>query len=444
MSKIELSSLTNEVYENLKAKIINEELEQGSRLIETQIAEELGVSRTPVKEAIAQLKEDGFVIDTINKGSCVETYYEEDVIDIFEIRLALEPLATTLVSTKASKEKIEEINDCLLRNKIAIDKEDYTDILKTNQDFHNAIFSATDNEWLQIAYNNISEHIQIILRAIFNENTNKHKLFQMYDEHKRIYEYIKSGNPKQASDLMFVHSGYYNYFEIQNIHFPKRDKLNTPKYLINKSKKDLRDVIHNELKHMIINGEFEQNQRLVESKIAEKLQVSRTPVRFAIKKLVKEKFAYEYPRKGVFVRDYQQEDIMKIFDVRLALEPIICESVVKNINSNDIEILESIIVNMQFAQENQNFNMFINLDDEFHSTLYRIAQNKWIEKTLHLISDHILKIKRDHLKEQLDNPQKENVNYYLIYKDHVTMLDIIKSRNAKALREFMRYHMTWS
>ena len=97
------------VFETLREAIITGVLKPGERLMEVQLAEEMGVSRTPVREAIRKLELEGFVVMVARKGAYVAGISLKDVTDVFEIRAALEGLAACLAAGRASEEDLEEM-----------------------------------------------------------------------------------------------------------------------------------------------------------------------------------------------------------------------------------------------------------------------------------------------------------------------------------------------
>jgi DNA-binding GntR family transcriptional regulator len=101
------------VLEALREAIVSGVLEPGERLMEIQLAEEMGVSRTPVREAIRKLELEGFVVMIPRKGAYVAGVSHKDVQDVFEIRRALEVLAAGLAAEKATDEEIEQMERAL-------------------------------------------------------------------------------------------------------------------------------------------------------------------------------------------------------------------------------------------------------------------------------------------------------------------------------------------
>lgn len=103
------------VFESLREAIIIGKLSPGERMMEIQLAEEMGVSRTPIREAIRKLELEGLVVMIPRKGAYVAGVSLKDIADVFEIRRALEGLAAELAAERASDEEFEEMERCLVK-----------------------------------------------------------------------------------------------------------------------------------------------------------------------------------------------------------------------------------------------------------------------------------------------------------------------------------------
>lgn len=99
------------VFERLRKAIIDGNLEPGDRLVETFIAENMGVSRTPVREAFRQLEIEGLAENIPRKGTIVKGISKEDIIEIYQIREVLEGLAFRLTCSRISEEQIVELKE---------------------------------------------------------------------------------------------------------------------------------------------------------------------------------------------------------------------------------------------------------------------------------------------------------------------------------------------
>ena len=103
--------LRDVVFESLRKAIVEGSLKPGQRLMEVQLAEQLGVSRTPVREAIRKLELEGFVIMLPRKGAYVADMSVKDIIDVLEVRSALEGLAANLAAERMDEKEVENLKE---------------------------------------------------------------------------------------------------------------------------------------------------------------------------------------------------------------------------------------------------------------------------------------------------------------------------------------------
>lgn len=146
--------LRDVVFNTLREAILKGELEPGERLMEIQLAERLGVSRTPIREAIRKLELEGLVIMIPRKGAEVAKITEKGLKDVLEVRCALEGLAIELACKRIDSEGIKNLKDNLAEFKSAARDNDITALAEKDVQFHDIIFTATNNEKLiQLLYN---------------------------------------------------------------------------------------------------------------------------------------------------------------------------------------------------------------------------------------------------------------------------------------------------
>ena len=188
------------VFESLREAIINGVLEPGERLMEIQLAEEMGVSRTPVREAIRKLELENFVVMIPRKGAYVAGVSHKDIAEVFEIRSALEGLAAGLAAERATEEEIKEMEKILLHH----DREDMSleDIVSTDTDFHALVYKASRNERLIQILENLRVQIQ---RFRTTSLSVPGRLKDAISEHQAIVEAIARQDGEEAQVLATAH-----------------------------------------------------------------------------------------------------------------------------------------------------------------------------------------------------------------------------------------------
>ena len=151
--------LRDVVFKTLRQAILKGELEPGERLMEIQLAERLGVSRTPIREAIRKLELEGLVLMIPRKGAEVAKISESNLRDVLEVRRSLEELAIDLACQRITAEELESLNKAEVDFKAAVGNGDAMQIAQTDEQFHEIIYNSTKNQKLVQILNNLTEQM---------------------------------------------------------------------------------------------------------------------------------------------------------------------------------------------------------------------------------------------------------------------------------------------
>jgi len=194
--------LREAVCETLRDAIRKGILEPGERLMEVQLAEELGISRTPVREAIRKLEQEGYVIMMPRRGTYVADVSESDVKEIFEIRSALEALATGLAARRIEQEELETLQSLLFEIEGYIKQKDIEKIVETDIKFHGLLYQVSRNERLVNIISNLKEQL-----ARFRTLSMSYpgRLYETLEEHSEMVEAIANGDVSAARDAAEHH-----------------------------------------------------------------------------------------------------------------------------------------------------------------------------------------------------------------------------------------------
>ena len=151
--------LRDVVFNTLRQAILKGELEPGERLMEIQLAERLGVSRTPIREAIRKLELEGLVLMVPRKGAEVASISEKSLREVLEVRRSLEELAIELACQKITQEQIQELEAAEAVFAEAVQKGDPMTIAESDESYHDVIYQATGNGRLVQILNNLREQM---------------------------------------------------------------------------------------------------------------------------------------------------------------------------------------------------------------------------------------------------------------------------------------------
>lgn len=194
--------LRDVVFNTLREAILKGELIPGERLMEKQLAERLGVSRTPIREAIRKLELEGLVIMVPRKGAEVAQITKKDIKDVLEVRATLEALAVRLACEKMTESGIahlEQLKDEFIE---AAANKDVELIIKKDVEFHDAIFLATENDKLIQIINNLREQIYRF-RVKYIKKMDDY--VSLAKEHEDIVACIKAKNQVDGEKIAVRH-----------------------------------------------------------------------------------------------------------------------------------------------------------------------------------------------------------------------------------------------
>ena len=195
--------LRDVVFNTLRQAILKGELEPGERLMEIQLADRLGVSRTPIREAIRKLELEGLVIMIPRKGAEVADITEKSLRDVLEVRKALEELAVQLACEKITQEELEELEKAGENFKKVLKRsKDITEVAEADVRFHDVIYMATDNQKLIHLLNKLREQMYRY-RVEYLKNPDVHE--QLTQEHEEIVYHIKRREKVEATAVTCQH-----------------------------------------------------------------------------------------------------------------------------------------------------------------------------------------------------------------------------------------------
>lgn len=194
--------LRDVVFNTLRQAILKGELAPGERLMEIQLADRLGVSRTPIREAIRKLELEGLVVMIPRKGAEVAKITEKDLKDVLEVRCALEELAVELACRNITDLQVEELKKNVKEFKKAIHGKDVTALAEKDVAFHDIIFSATHNERLIQILNNLREQMYRY-RVEYLKDPDTHA--RLVEEHEGILSNLEQGNVEDAKKNIDSH-----------------------------------------------------------------------------------------------------------------------------------------------------------------------------------------------------------------------------------------------
>lgn len=194
--------LRDVVFNTLRQAILRGELKPGERLMEIQLANKLGVSRTPIREAIRKLELEGLVLMIPRKGAEVADITEKSLMDVLEVRKALEELSVRLTCDRITKEEIGELKVAAEGFRETLNSDDITEIAEADVRFHDVIYAATKNQKLIQLLNNLHEQMY---RYRIEYLKNEEVYPKLLREHDEIISRISRGEQEEAVRIVCEH-----------------------------------------------------------------------------------------------------------------------------------------------------------------------------------------------------------------------------------------------
>ena len=202
LQKVQKESITEKVVTALRTAILSGNLGPGTRLIEAELADQLGVSRAPVREAFRILEPEGLVVLEATKGAFVAEVSENDLREIFTVRSVLEGLAMRLVAEHITENELAKLSHIVEQMEEAARHRDAERVLELDLEFHEQIWSLSGHSRLQ----EILSHMLGPIRMFLALNTQVYEdLVDNAMEHVELLEALSSGEVKKAEKIMVEH-----------------------------------------------------------------------------------------------------------------------------------------------------------------------------------------------------------------------------------------------
>lgn len=194
--------LRDVVVESIRQAIISGQFPPGMRLMELQLAEEMGVSRTPVREAIRKMELEGLVVMIPRRGAYVADISIKDINEVYEVRTALDVLSAGLAAERIDKSEIQEMRELLAEEAALVEAKDYPRIIDNDTAFHDVIYRASGNTRCMNIISNLREQITAI-RGRSMPYPGRVEI--MLKEHRAIFDAIAAGKVEKAQEAVRTH-----------------------------------------------------------------------------------------------------------------------------------------------------------------------------------------------------------------------------------------------
>lgn len=218
-----IDPLYEQIYQRLEQEILEGNIMTGERLIDTKIASDLGVSRSPVREAFRKLERDGLLIN--NEGIVtVFTPSLQDALELYQVRVGLESVAVFWATQRITKDELNQLNQVLSLTEQAIEQQKVEEIISLNTQFHESIIHFSKNQRLK----NIMYNIRSLIQLCRNTTIKKYNRSDSFlTEHYDIFRAISINEPELAAKRMEHHiHNDMKHFEESFLRQNKRRSIN--------------------------------------------------------------------------------------------------------------------------------------------------------------------------------------------------------------------------
>ena len=195
-------SLAEEIENILRQRILKGQYGIGERIKENQVAEELKVSRTPIREALKQLETEGLVQTIPNRGSFAMGFTKQDIQDIYEVRAAVEMLAVERAVSRISDEDLNTMQEIYDMMEFYTERRASKKIMELNRTFHGIIYHASESRFLSQVLKSYQTYVEQTRKVTVYNDEN---LAQIYREHGEILEALKSRDLEKSLEKTRVH-----------------------------------------------------------------------------------------------------------------------------------------------------------------------------------------------------------------------------------------------
>ena len=189
-------SLAEDAAERIREEILSGGLRQGERLVEAHIAEELGISRGPLREAFKVLRTEGLLVDIPNRGTFVVRLSPTDVREIFDLRAAIETRAAKTLAQRGGEKEVHELRRLLDRLEAAAESGDVRAVARADLAFHEAVCRLSGNRRLHAVFKRDVPTLQALIEI---DDLLYPSLADTAQEHRPLLRAIEVGDPKAAA-----------------------------------------------------------------------------------------------------------------------------------------------------------------------------------------------------------------------------------------------------
>lgn len=456
------------VYKILKQDILSLEIRGNERIREAVLAEKYDVSRTPVRKAIEQLVDEGFIVV---KDEKTYTYLPSpnDIYNLLVLQGEMSIFAMIQTSKKIDAKKMERLYLLAHRADSAIISCNMNKPALAELDFHDYLIECSENPFLIFLKKKMADKFLLTLNVVYYGYDHRHLDEKFLPSSHRLIcnnlkEYMKTGNLRPLELAVEHHASFTypkNYSTLTGFGKTSTEVVKMDDFFLSKTSNGLAmkfsdegsvfDILQNEnpflqknkyvydyLLRQIILGRMKANDRLSITDIATKLSISRTPVRDAVVKLADEGFLLKTDKNVISIKSFSEDEIDNIFYARLALESAASALAAKFSTAEELHAIKQAHFNFTKAAKQPDPFMCIIYDSAFHTAIINACHNQFLIDAYQLIYPYIRIWVWQASKIKNHNPSI----WKNVQKDHESIVDCLNRRDSVGAKITMKQHMT--
>lgn len=187
------------------------------------------------------------------------------------------------------------------------------------------------------------------------------------------------------------------------------------------------------IKERILDGTYKPSQKLIEAQLSQDVGVSRNTIKKALLMLSRENLVELEKNKGATIKSYTMEEVVNYMQIRGVLEALVAKNATKKITDSDLQVLEQIVQQMKKYTEENDFDRYTLLNNEFHEIIYKASENKQAVEMINTIKNQLKRINFRSLL--LPGRNQESL------QEHIRIYEALKNRNEKEAAEAVEHHV---
>jgi DNA-binding GntR family transcriptional regulator len=202
MPRLERSMLSDQVSRVITDGLLSGRFRPGDSLVENELSEALGVSRSPIREALVELQKAGLITKEPGRRAVIRRWSARDLEELFAVRALLEGYAARLVATRGKALDLDSLRDVVAAMRDAAAVEDFAQLVQLDLEFHEQLWSLADNDLLRMVLEGLKQQFRLFLTMNWKFHGGAN---QVHVNHQIVIDALQSGDPKKAEEVMQAH-----------------------------------------------------------------------------------------------------------------------------------------------------------------------------------------------------------------------------------------------